>query len=508
MGAPLLSYASLLNYCFQTIILFRDTRVIQFEPILCNILCNILRSDDTVALMKNLNQYLQKRGGRWHYVRRVPKQYAKIDTRTFIRKSLGTDSLELARKRRDELVTADERYWAQISVGTISADETDEEYKNLRKNYERAQFIATTHGLAFQTMEQIQTGPLDEIVRRVELIENLGKSASLAPKDVTDAVLGNVRKPKVTIRQAFEIYCDTIARSDQLHKSTEQIRNWKKTKKRAVENFVKLNGNVNMDEITREHAHKIYSWWASRIDPNENPSPKSPDSGNKDMGNLNILYRRYWEFEGEEFRDNPFRNLRFQRRKNAEKRPAFPIDWIKTRLLAPESFDGMNADARRIMYALIETGCRPSEVINIEPKNICLDAEIPHLKIRPAKQRALKTLSSYRDIPLVGVSLEAFKASPNGFDRYRDKSTNFSGYMLKMLDKRGLRPTKKHVVYSLRHSFENRLIEANVDQGVRCRLMGHEDNRPEYGDGGSLEFRQAELKRIAFPVLEGLKSKI
>lgn len=467
-----------------------------------------MRGCDTVALMKKLNQYLQKRGGRWHYVRRVPKQYEQIDTRTFIRKSLGTDSLELARKRRDELAMADEKFWAQLSMRTANQDKTDDEYQELRKNYERARVIATTHGLAFQPMEQIQIGPMEEIVRRVELIEKWGKSTSLAPKDVTDAVLGNIRKPKVTIRQAFEIYCETIARSDQLHKSTEQIRNWKKTKKRAVENFVKLNGNVNMDEITREHAHKIYSWWASRIDPDENPSPKSPDSGNKDMGNLNILYRRYWEFEGEEFRDNPFRNLRFQRKKNAEKRPAFPIDWIKTRLLAPESFDGINADARRIMYALIETGCRPSEVINIEPKNICLDAEIPHLKIRPAKQRALKTLSSYRDIPLVGVSLEAFKASPNGFDRYRNKCTNFSGYMLKMLDKRGLLPTKKHVIYSLRHSFENRLIEADVDRGVRCRLMGHEDNRPAYGDGGALSFRHGILQDMAFPVSEKLLNSI
>ena len=68
-----------------------------------------------MALMRDLNQYLQKRGDRWHYVRRVPTQYQAVDKRGTVRKSLKTESLELARKRRDDLVIADDEYWHQYS---------------------------------------------------------------------------------------------------------------------------------------------------------------------------------------------------------------------------------------------------------------------------------------------------------------------------------------------------------------------------------------------------------
>ncbi len=63
--------------------------------------------------MRDLNQYLQSRNGRWHYVRRIPKPYLQVDNRAMIRKSLRTASLEVARARRDALVEADNQYWSK-----------------------------------------------------------------------------------------------------------------------------------------------------------------------------------------------------------------------------------------------------------------------------------------------------------------------------------------------------------------------------------------------------------
>lgn len=68
-----------------------------------------------MGLMRDLNQYLQMRGKRWHYVRRVPHEYMDFDKRTFIRKALKTESLEVARAKRDELVKADNQYWQSIT---------------------------------------------------------------------------------------------------------------------------------------------------------------------------------------------------------------------------------------------------------------------------------------------------------------------------------------------------------------------------------------------------------
>ena len=50
-----------------------------------------------MAVIKDLNQYLHWRGNRWHYVRRVPSQYADFDARGMIRNPLKTKSLEVAR---------------------------------------------------------------------------------------------------------------------------------------------------------------------------------------------------------------------------------------------------------------------------------------------------------------------------------------------------------------------------------------------------------------------------
>lgn len=88
---------------------------------------------------------------------------------------------------------------------------------------------------------------------------------------------------------------------------------------------------------------------------------------------------------------------------------------------------------------------------------------------------------------------------PKGFDHSYDRSTLVSANLLKAFKQRHLFPTTDHVIYSLRHSFEDRMLEGGLDYGLRCALMGHKNNRPEYGQGGSLVYRKEQLLRIAHP---------
>ena len=174
----------------------------------------------------------------------------------------------------------------------------------------------------------------------------------------------------------------------------------------------------------------------------------------------------------------------------------FSDDWVRTKILAPNVFKGLNREAALLCLAMIETGCRPSELANIEPENIRPDDEIPHIRIRSSSKRALKSTASVREIPLVGVSLEAMKRAPNGFPHYQDRGYLLSQTLLNGFKVRELLPTTNHRIYSFRHSFEKRMLEGGLDYGLRCTLMGHRNPRPEYGDGGSLAYRQAELKKI------------
>lgn len=313
------------------------------------------------------------------------------------------------------------------------------------------------------------------------------------------AVLGLVKRPSVKISQAMELYCDEIAVSELIGKSEEQKKSWRKVKMRALKNFIQINGDLPMHEITRDHARKYYNWWSGRAAPKSGVKPLTMNSANRDLGNIRKLFRKFWEYEGEENRENPFRNLSFAKQPSKDV-PCFSNDFVRTRFLEPGIFTGLNADAALIVYAMIATGCRPSELSNILPENIKLVEEVPYIQIRPRSDRQLKAAASSRDIPLVGCALEAFKRAPNGFPRYRNKGNIMSKAIMDGLRVRGLQPTSDHRLYSLRHSFEKRMLEAGLDYGLRCLLMDHKNSRPSYGDGGSMECRRAELLKIAHPI--------
>lgn len=83
-------------------------------------------------------------------------------------------------------------------------------------------------------------------------------------------------------------------------------------------------------------------------------------------------------------------------------------------------------DKPRWLVALIsDTGMRLSEAAGLAREDIVMDADIPHVIIRPHPWRRLKTKGSERTLPLVGCSLwaaaravEALQHSPYLFPRY------------------------------------------------------------------------------------------
>jgi integrase len=350
-------------------------------------------------------------------------------------------------------------------------------------------------GVLFQPVELLaETGSLGEIVSRVRV-------ASKGPckEEVADAVLGAVKDPGLTIRDGLALYFEKLCVSVIRVKSAEQVAKWRLPKERAVENFVALCGNIMMSEIDRQHAQAFYDWWSKRLDPPTDHRAMKPNSANRDLGNLRKLFREYWSYEGQEDRVNPFRNLRFSDTCE-DATPPFSDQWVIERILKPGVFDGLNVQAKLIVYALIETGCRPSEIANLHSSDINLECDVPYISIRPKSKRQLKSASSKREIPLVGISLAGMREAPNGFPHYRDKASLLSNSLMKAFRSRGLLETERHRIYSFRHAFEKRMLEGGLDYGLRCTLMGHKNNRPEYGDGGSLEFRQMELLKIAHQI--------
>lgn len=437
-------------------------------------------------------------------MRRVPGRFRPFDERQFVRTSLKTESIEVARFRRDALEAADDDFWASMLIiedGETGARNEVRLRDTLAKRYRSASARAIARGFTYAPVEQlVQTAELGELLDRINVVKQTAShSASAAQEAEAAAMLGAVEMPSVTVSEAFDTYRDEIVAVELISKSAHQKALWEKTKRRAVTYFVKIVGDKPMHEITRDDARKYYNWWAERLLPMPGKTPLKSNTANRDLGNMRQLYSAYFKHIGEEERPNPFRNLSFKDTRKAEVK-AFDDAWVQEKFLVPGAFDGLNAQAVAIIYALIETGCRPSEIANLMPDDICLGENVPFIRIRPSSEREIKTQYSIRDIPLVGVSLEAMRTAPNGFPHYRDKNDLLSQSLMKAFKVRGLLPSKNHRIYSFRHAFEKRMLEADLDYGFRCMIMGHRNTRPVYGDGGSMAYRQQQLLKIAHPV--------
>lgn len=439
---------------------------------------------------KKLDRFLVLRSGVYYYWRRVPKKVEHFDDRApIIRHSLSTDDIAIARQQRDLLEAANREMWASLLGGDGSPEKA-------LAGYQAARHRAAALGFAYKPARDVAREPLDDILRRIQSISDVR-----TPIAIETAVLGGVEQPKVKVTEAFEVFCDEIRAAELAGKSEKQRKQWKKVKKLAVSTFVAVVGDIEMGSITRDHARQFYAHWTKKIAPKDGKDKKSASLGKRRMGDMRILYQEYFAHIGDGDRQNPFNGLTFNE-KFKRSRPPFAIEYVRDTIMKPGMLAGLNPEARGVVLMLIETGARGGEICNLHEEVIKLDGQVPHIvvepRLDPEDPREIKTVSSVRSIPLVGVALDVMKKFPKGFPRYKENEGVFSDTTNKFFRENKLFPTKKHVLYSFRHTFEDRMKEARVDDELRCILMGHSVDRPKYGSGGSLKLYQEEMQKIVY----------
>lgn len=452
------------------------------------------RKDSTDA-----DRFLQAKRGIWYYHRKVPKALRDVDGRApLVRTSLETRNIAEARPRRDAYEAADNQLWGAMLAG--------DDQVRARKIYEAAVRRAEAMGFTYRPAAEVAELPIEELLARTETLGDAGRTV-----EQQTALLGGETPPPLVLTAVYEIYVDEIATAELRTKSAQQRRKWINVKKRAVDRFVEVVGDIDMGKITREHALKVWRYWQVRIAPKEGKSTHTPSSGNRELGSLRTLYAEYYAHIGQMDRVNPFAGLSFSEKAKQKKlRPPFPTDWIRNKILQPGALDTLNDEARAIILATIEVGARPSETCNLTSEQIRVGDPVPHLAFEerdnPDDPRELKSAASIRVVPLVGVALEVFRRFPNGFPRYREREESLSQLVNKYLRNNGLAPTPRHTLYGLRHSMEDRMKEAGITDDLRRILLGHRIDREEYGIGGSLEWRQKELSKVALPFAPGVLS--
>ena len=417
-----------------------------------------------------------KRGSLYHLRRRVPRRYQEIEPRSVVWVSLHTDSETIARAKADEAWRYMIEAWeARLSGHTDAASD----------RYDAALELAHLRGFRYLDIQEVSNLPVAKLVERIEAVPD----RKGAPDEFeASALLGTADKPVITLSGALEAYW-TLAREKIVGKSEDQIRRWRNPRIKAIRNFVSIVGDKPIDEIRRDDLLDFRQFWLERIE----SEGLSPNSANKDLIHLGEVLKTVNTMKRLGI-DLPLGELSF-REGERRTRPPFSTNWIRNHLLAPDALGGLNDEARALLLGMINTGYRPSEGAALTDKTIQIDCQVPHISIEP-DGRHLKSVHARRKIPLTGVSLEAFQAFPNGFPRYRDKAS-LSGAVNKYMKDNALLESPEHSFYSLRHSFEDRMIEAGVDDRIRRDLFGHRLNRERYGKGASLDHLARVLEPLA-----------
>ena len=242
----------------------------------------------------------------------------------------------------------------------------------------------------------VQPGNVEEVVERLLALKSNPKSDAPLEPFRAEALLGAVEEPKLTVSQAFEIYLAEIAVDDQYNKSEQQRYQWRKVKRLSINYFIDVVGDIPLVDITREDALKYHRWWSNRVtNPKKGESAVMPNTANRHLGNIRQLYSAYFRISGRG-PAKPLPEHVFQGKTRTEV-PAFPNEWVRSKILRPGALSGLRSELQLITYMLIETGCRPSEIINLLPEHIHLDAKVPYISIKPRRDREIKTESSIRD---------------------------------------------------------------------------------------------------------------
>tara|TARA_R110001606_G_scaffold384882_1_gene548015 strand:+ start:4800 stop:6092 length:1293 start_codon:yes stop_codon:yes gene_type:complete len=413
------------------------------------------------------------RGDTWYLVRRVPGRYAQIEPRQKVRVSLATDSREVADAKAPMVWQQMIEAWEARLAGDTS---------DAQGRFDAAKDIAQSRGFRYLPAAKVARLPIEELVNRIEA--SVDSRGNVDPV-TADALLGAVQAPELTVSKALDKFYEVEAVRVK-GKSADQLRRHKAPRLKATRNFIKVVGDKPLDQITTRDLFDFRQWWQKRVTAGE----VEPATANKDMVYLIAMWKPVARDAQLSLKINTDGVMFDEGKKKT--RPPFSPAWIKDKLLP--GIIRMNGEARGIIELMVNTGARPSELSALNHETICIDADVPYIHIRP-EGRTLKSQFSERFIPLVGISLEAAKRNRAGFPTYADNPA-LSDTVNKYFEENALKETPRHTFYSLRHSFESRMLKADFPERLKAELMGHRIQREKYGEI-DLEHVRGWLLKIA-----------
>lgn len=166
-------------------------------------------------------EFLTKRNGRWHFVRRVPAEFAALDKRDIVKESTGVKVSQDRRGTRagkiaDAMNRELEAYWRGLVEG--KAQEAADRYAEARRR-------ARALGFDYADVSELTSRSTVEVLERLERLVS-GDRPLIKDPGARAALLGTEKKPSVKLSEVFPMF-EHQTRNEVRDMSPNQLKRWK-----------------------------------------------------------------------------------------------------------------------------------------------------------------------------------------------------------------------------------------------------------------------------------------
>lgn len=323
-------------------------------------------------------------------------------------------------------------------------------------------------GTIYRHVDPIVTAPVEDSIDMLgPLLEGYGQMPKPDPVMIATAG-GVIEPPAVTMREALEQF-ETDSSDMWLNLShRERQKKWNKYKE-AVTDFEKeMGAELDILKLTKKQVYEYRAKLLERV----KAGRIKVDTVRKKLMWLRVIVRHAYEIDDRKGEDSPFENLRPIKGIGDEvKRPPVEDDEaIAIRKHLAEV--GANPEMVAVLAVLENTGAHAKEIVMLDKSDIHLDADIPHISIRPNEHRSmLKTDNRIRKVPVVGIALEALRRFPEGFPTYRrdngaEKLSDDANHLIQQVA-----PGKG--TYGYRHRMADLMKAQEIEDSKQDAIMGH-----------------------------------
>lgn len=426
-------------------------------------------------------RHVFQRGEKFYYRRRVPQRLRDAIGKEHVSRSLNTEDEAVALAKARDIDRELDHEWR-----SLTAAQSD----NAHLRHQAIQKIAQAQSFDYLSgTELARAAPIEELLRRLAYLETVTPKGQKAGADLEAAILGLSDAPKLRTGNISDAYF-ALTPDFIVDKNERQAQHWKNVRLKPAREFLEVVGDKPLENLSKADLLRFREFYWARVERGE----ITAETANKNIHTLVAMLR---EIERKHELELPKMERLAFRTDDGRKRENIPLDVLRT-LIQPATLEGLNSEARRLFIVCMFTGARPSEISGLDPADIHLEHETPHILIRPNRNRALKNRHSERALPLVSGALMAMTAQPNGFPRYRtvkDPTAAINKHFKKLeIIPEGV------TFYGARHAFSDLLLEITRDERMRCELMGHAYRvQQSYGKGFSLAAKREVLAKLPLP---------